>query len=145
MNIRDKIFYKETIKMANIPNTFCFLVDEKCKNEILEKFIDFSSIKNSIYPRYFEHLKKGLLLGTGWEIVENIINLKLEGNFYIFIDDATAIYKIIHWDNVCKIIYEWGSFDMYIVSESYDFMICLTNENNVIISGENSKLNQLII
>ena len=43
MNIRDKIFYKETIKMANIPNTFCFLVDEKCKNEILEKFIDFSS------------------------------------------------------------------------------------------------------
>ncbi len=84
-------------------------------------------------------------MGTGWEIVKNIINLKLEGNFYIFIDDATAIYKIIHWDNVCKIIYEWGSFDMYIVSESYDFMICLTNENNVIISGENSKLNQLII
>jgi len=106
---------------------------EKCKNEILKKFIDFSSIKNSIYPRYFEHLKKGLLVGTGWEIVKNIINLKLEGNFYIFIDGATAIYKIIHWDNVRKIIYEWGSFDMYIVSESYDFMICLTNENNVII------------
>nr|WP_314289829.1 hypothetical protein [uncultured Capnocytophaga sp.] len=64
MNIRDKIFYKETIKMANIPNTFCFLVDEKCKNEILEKFIDFSSIKNSIYPRYFEHLKKRSIIGN---------------------------------------------------------------------------------
>lgn len=136
MNTHDRLFYKETIEASGLNNLECFLVDKKYKQEILDKFIDFSEFKNCSYPRYFEHLKDGGdLIGNGNEFINLLINLNLSGDFYLFIENGSLIYKVMGWNNMKKIISEWGSFDIYITSENYDFMICLTNENNIIISG----------
>lgn len=137
MNIHDKIFHKETIEASGLNDLECFLVDEKYKQEILDKFIDISECKNCSYPRYFEHLKDGgELISNGSEGINLLINLKLTGNFYLFIEDGSMTYKVMGWNNMKKIISEWGSFDIYIIPENYDFMICLTNENNIIVSGD---------
>lgn len=137
MNTYDRLFYKETIEASGLNDLECFLVDKKYKQEILDKFIDFSEFNNCYYPRYFEHLKDGgERIGSGNEFINLLINLKLSGNFYLFIENGSLIYKVIGWNNMRKIISEWGSFDIYITSENYDFIICLTNENNIIISGD---------
>ena len=61
-----------------------------------------------------------------------------EGDFFIFTEKGDDIYKISGWNNIKLIIPQLpSSLDVYITDVNLAAMICLTSEDNVIISGKN--------
>ena len=64
--------------------------------------------------------------------------MSLEDDFFIFTEKGDDIYKISGWNNIKLIIPQLpSSLDVYITDVNLDAMICLTSEDNVIISGKN--------
>lgn len=136
MNRYDKLFYDETIAPSGVSEQDCFLVDSQLRQQIIQTFVNEEEMRGRAYPRYFEALNDGEVFGYGQEGFARLLRLQLSGHFFMFIEQGSVIYQVKNWETVRKLLSEWGSTDLYLVPEDCKAIICLTNENNVIIGGD---------
>ena len=137
MKIDDKLL-KDSLIESKIPANDFALISKENKTKILNKYVDNTQLNSGRFLRYFECLKDLGKVYYGVEAIRAILELSLEGDFFIFTEKGDDIYKIFGWNNIKLIIPQLpSSLDVYITDVNLDTMICLTSEDNVIISGKN--------
>ena len=137
MKIDDKLL-KDSLIESKIPANDFSVVSKENKAKILSKYVDNTQLNSGRFLRYFECLKDLGKVYYGVEAIRAILELSLEGDFFIFTEKGDDIYKISGWNNIKLIIPQLpSSLDVYITDVNLAAMICLTSEDNVIISGKN--------
>ena len=137
MKIDDKLL-KDSIIESKIHTDNYVMVSKNYKDKILSKYVDNEVLNRGRFLRYFECLKDLGKVYYGIEAIKIILDLLLEGDFFIFTEGGNDIYKISGWDNIKLIIHQLASsLDVYITDVDLEAMFCLTSEDNVIVSGKN--------
>ena len=137
MKIDDKLL-KDSIIESKIHTDNYVMVSKNYKDKILSKYVDNKVLNGERFLRYFECLKDLGKVYYGIEAIKIILDLLLEGDFFIFTEGGNDIYKISGWDNIKLIIHQLpSSLDVYITDVDLEAMFCLTSEDNVIVSGKN--------
>ena len=105
MKIDDKLL-KDSIIESKIHTDNYVMVSKNYKDKILSKYVDNKVLNGGRFLRYFECRKDLGKVYYGIEAIKIILDLLLEGDFFIFTEGGNDIYKISGWDNIKLIIHQ---------------------------------------